>query len=35
MADECTDIANVEELSLLIAGCKMDHLLNISWELFP
>ena len=32
MADEGTDIATVEELSLFIVGCEMDQLLNILWE---
>ena len=34
MAEECTDIATVQDLSLFVAGWKMDHLLNISRE-FP
>ena len=28
MAEKCTDIATVEELSLFVIGWKMDHLLN-------
>ena len=34
MAEECTDIATVGELSFFfVDGWKINHLLNISWEL--
>ena len=32
MADECTDIANIEEH--FVVGSRMDHLSNISWKSF-
>ena len=32
MAYKCTDIATLKELSFFVIGWKMDHLLNISWE---
>ena len=30
MADDCTDIVTVDELSFFIIGRKMDHLWNIA-----
>ena len=32
MADECTDIATIEECQFFAAGKKMGQLLSISWK---